>query len=123
MTIKRTLLGTAAMLLSACASQTDTSQWLNSDSIDYLTPASSRDVRFAQVGEVVDIATQGRQQFQAKVINRYFAASGRYCVRLQAVDTQRIACDYSAAQTPDANPRWGLTPAFESRALTEGGSQ
>lgn len=123
MNIKKPLLGLAAMLLSACAAQPDTGQWLNSNSIDYLTPQSSRDVRFAQVGEVVDIRTQGRQQFKAKVVNRYFAASGRYCLRLQAVDTQRIACDYSAAQATDDHPRWGLTPAFQGGALVEGGAQ
>ncbi|MBT42215.1 MAG: hypothetical protein CMF12_06785 [Idiomarina sp.] len=123
-TLALTLL--ASLWLSACANQADNSQWLNSNSVDYLTPGSSQAVQFAQPGQVVSINTQGRNQFKAKVVKRYFAASGRHCLRLQAINEQYIACDYSATAGGNSGQtdavRWGLTPAYarSSAANPEG---
>jgi hypothetical protein len=113
----------AAAVLGGCsATSTEQQAWLNHDKIDYLTPASSDDVRFAQVGEVVAIASQGRQQFQAKVTQRYFAASGRHCVQLQAVARIWVACEYSQSENSEQQ-RWGLSRSFNDATAQQGVQQ
>lgn len=111
------------LVLGGCAAPDNNDQWANSaDSVTYLTPASSKEVQYAQVGETLMLTDLGKQRYNVRIKERYFAASGRWCVSAQAPDQAWVFCDYGQAlqQESTDNALWGVTRSFSDQAPTQG---
>ncbi|MFD2632125.1 hypothetical protein [Idiomarina piscisalsi] len=106
-TLKYAVASLSVLLGAAACSTTpgSNSGWHSAENINYLTPQSTEKVKFAEVGEVLNVVDTNRQEYELQVKERYFSASGKDCVKAQTPQNALVICEYG-------EERWGITRSF-----------
>ncbi|RUO71799.1 DVU3141 family protein [Idiomarina ramblicola] len=111
------LLAAVAVSVAGCSNQSNDSDswWHSSKNVDYLTPESADTIKYAQAGEALTIVDMSSKERDVVIDYRYFAASGRDCLRVheQQQKQELVICQYD-------NKKWGVSRSFGVDGSAEG---